>query len=115
MDGGATMICPHCQREIADYSNFCYYCGSRQSARSSKTGRRLTRSPTDQKIAGICAGFADYLDADVTLVRLVYALATIFLGIIPGIVAYLVAWMIMPVAPLPLPATAEKPAEQTAR
>lgn len=49
----------------------------------------------EKKIAGVCAGFARYFDADVTLVRVLWlagAIATIF----PGFIAYLVAWIAMP-------------------
>ncbi len=56
------MTCPNCQREIADYSNFCYYCGSRQQSappRSPLAAKRLMRSSIDSKIGGVCAGFAD--------------------------------------------------------
>jgi phage shock protein PspC (stress-responsive transcriptional regulator) len=103
------MICSHCQREIAEYSNFCYFCGARQSApsqRSSTANKRLTRSATDSKIAGVCGGLAEYLDTDPTIVRLVWAVLTVFPGgFVGGIVAYLIAWFIMPKAPLPGPAT----------
>jgi len=97
------MICAHCQKEIADYSNFCYFCGSKQAAAAaapkSRAGRRLMRSAKDKKVAGVCAGFADYLDVDVTVIRLVWVLLTIFTGFVGGIFAYVVAWLIMPVAP----------------
>ncbi len=104
------MTCPNCQREIADYSNFCYYCGSRQQSappRSSLAAKRLMRSSIDSKIGGVCAGFADYLDLDVTIVRLAWLLIAIFTGV--GFIAYLVAWIIMPKAPLP----GSVPAEST--
>lgn len=105
------MICQNCGREIADGSNFCYYCGARQAparpaGASPWAGKRLMRSATDVKIAGVCAGFAEYLDWDVTLVRLLWALLTLFSGFFPGIVGYIICWIVMPVAPLPQPATA---------
>ena len=62
--------------------------------------RRLTRSTTDYKIAGVCGGLAEYLKVDSTLIRLVWAILTIVPGVIVlGIVAYLVAWFIMPESP----------------
>jgi phage shock protein C len=106
------MICPHCQREIADNSNFCYYCGSRQPAvggpRAGSTAprRRMMRSALDQKLAGVCGGMADYFEMDSTLMRLLWVLITFFTGIVPGIVVYVVAWMIMPLAPLYVAAAA---------
>ncbi len=91
------MICTVCRREIADYSNFCYYCGARQVP--SAPVRRLMRSRLDCKLAGVCGGIAEYLGVDSTLVRLVWALVTVLTGIIPGLVAYGVAWLIMPEMP----------------
>jgi phage shock protein C len=112
------MVCSNCRREIAEASNFCYYCGVRQAqapppGASPWAGKRLMRSSTDVKIAGVCAGFAEYLDWDVTLVRLLWAIVTLMAGIIPGIVAYIVCWLVMPVAPLPQPVTAPDTASST--
>jgi|SRR5579875_589811 len=94
------MICTGCQREIADYSRFCYFCGKRQAAGSAEGPvRQLHRSASDSKIAGVCGGVAEYLAADSTIVRLIWAAVTILSGIVPGILVYLVAWLIMPLAP----------------
>ena len=62
--------------------------------------RRLTRSTKDRKIAGVCGGLAEYFNVDATLVRVIWAILTIIPGcIVLGIVAYLVAWFIMPDSP----------------
>ena len=98
------MICPTCQREIADYSNFCYYCGTRQVP--GVAGRRLTRSVVDSKIAGVCGGFAEYFNIDPTVLRILVVFVTIATGILPGIVAYVVAWILMPQAPYVVAASA---------
>ena len=67
--------------------------------------RRLMRSTTDSKIAGVCGGLAEYLGVDSTIVRLVWAiLAVVPGGIVGGIVGYVVAWVIMPKAPVPVSA-----------
>ena len=59
--------------------------------------RRLTRSASDRKIAGVCGGLADYLSIDGTAVRLLWIVLTIFPGaVVLGVVAYVVAWFIMP-------------------
>jgi phage shock protein PspC (stress-responsive transcriptional regulator) len=55
------------------------------------------RSSTDKKIAGVCAGLADYFDLDPTIVRVVWLLAILFAG--TGCLAYLVLWIVLPVAP----------------
>ncbi len=59
--------------------------------------RRLVRVTGDEKIAGVCAGIAEYLDVDVTLVRALWLALSIVPGaVIGGIVAYALAWMVMP-------------------
>jgi len=106
------MICSNCQREIAEYSNFCYYCGARQSSapppRAAASEKRLMRSSTDVRIAGVCAGFAEYFDADPTLVRIVWVVLVLLpVPVLPAVLGYIAAWIIMPKAPLP--ATAAQP------
>ena len=58
--------------------------------------KRLVRNVQDKKIAGVCAGLADYLDIDATLVRGLQILFTLLGG--SGILAYLILWLIMPEA-----------------
>jgi phage shock protein C len=69
--------------------------------------KKLVRSRTDRKIAGVCAGFADYLELDVTLVRILWLMLTLFAGW--GILGYLIAWIVMPQEPLRQPAVAPQP------
>ncbi|WP_066527536.1 PspC domain-containing protein [Corynebacterium bouchesdurhonense] len=57
--------------------------------------RKLTRSMTDKMIAGVCGGIAQYLGVDATLVRLVFGVL-VLAGILPGVLAYIVAWIVMP-------------------
>jgi phage shock protein PspC (stress-responsive transcriptional regulator) len=62
--------------------------------------RRLVRRSTAGRIAGVCAGIAEYLDTDVTLVRLAWVVLSIVPGgVVGGLVAYLAAWIVMPDAP----------------
>jgi phage shock protein PspC (stress-responsive transcriptional regulator) len=59
--------------------------------------RRLTRSATDRKIAGVCGGLAEYFEVDSTPIRLLWIILSILVGaVVGGVVAYLVAWIIMP-------------------
>jgi phage shock protein PspC (stress-responsive transcriptional regulator) len=61
---------------------------------------RLTRSVTDRRLAGVCGGIAAYFDVDSTVVRLLWAVLTIVPGaVVCGVVAYLVAWLVIPDAP----------------
>lgn len=106
------MICAGCQREIADYSRFCYFCGKRQANGTAPGAvRRLHRSISDSKIAGVCGGVAEYFDTDSTIVRLLWVLITFVTGIVPGIVVYVVGWLIMPQMPVEVqPAAAQNAA-----
>ena len=58
--------------------------------------KRLMRSGRDQKIAGVCAGVAHYLDMDPTIVRVIWGVLGFCYGV--GIVAYIILWIIAPVA-----------------
>lgn len=61
------------------------------------TVRRLTRSRAEGKLAGVCAGLADYVDVDVVLVRAAWLVLSIVPGaIIGGVLAYLAAWFVIP-------------------
>jgi phage shock protein PspC (stress-responsive transcriptional regulator) len=53
-------------------------------------------------VAGVCIGCAEYFDIDVTLVRLVWLVASFMTGI--GLIAYPIAWIVMPEEPLLLAA-----------
>ena len=62
-------------------------------------GRRLTRS-RNKMIAGVCAGIAEYFGWEVTLFRVVYVIVSILSAAFPGILVYLVLWVVMPRADL---------------
>ena len=93
------MFCPQCGREYSQRVNFCCQCGTALSTPVPTQAKRLTRSRSDKKIAGVCAGFADYLEMDVTLVRILWLMLAFFGGW--GLLAYLIAWIVMPEAPTP--------------
>jgi phage shock protein C len=60
-------------------------------------GKRLARSETDKQIAGVCGGLAEFFGVDSTMVRLAAVVIAIYPGaVIGGVVAYLIAWFIMP-------------------
>lgn len=64
----------------------------------------LARSSTDTKLAGVCGGLAEYFDVDSTPIRLIWVVLSICPGaIIGGVIAYGVAWLVMPIATLPVP------------
>ncbi len=60
------------------------------------TPRRLRKTRSDKKVAGVLGGIGDYAGIDPTLVRAGYAVFSLVTGIIPGVVAYAVMAVIMP-------------------
>ncbi len=59
--------------------------------------KKLYRSQTNKKIAGICGGIGEMMDADPTIVRLVVIILGLVTGFFPFFIAYLIAWWIVPV------------------
>ena len=93
------MFCTQCGIELETQDRYCCQCGKGTGVGSPwparAVERRLTLSTRDKKIAGVCAGFARYLDVDVTLVRIVW-LILVFVPPGAGLIGYLLAWLIMP-------------------
>ncbi len=100
------MFCTQCGTPLSDDARYCVACGRPTFAESpvatvyavEAPTRRLfrVRARSRKKLAGVCAGFADYFGLDVTLVRLIW----VGLSIMPpsiGIIAYIIAWIILPV------------------
>ncbi|MBU2603062.1 MAG: PspC domain-containing protein [Actinobacteria bacterium] len=58
---------------------------------------KLFRSRDEKMLGGVCGGLAVYLDLDVTLIRVLWVLATLLGG--SGLIAYLVLWIIIPRQP----------------
>ena len=59
--------------------------------------KKLYRSNTNKKIAGVCGGVAEYFNIDPTIVRLAVALCVVFAGF--GLLAYIVAALVIPENP----------------
>ena len=101
------MYCTRCGIQIPEGSVFCSRCGHaldpNAPERPAVQQRRLSRPAYDKKIAGVCAGFARYFDVDVTFVRIIW-LVLIFWPVPIGLIAYIVAWIVMPRDPLEIAA-----------
>lgn len=61
--------------------------------------KRLYLSETDRKIGGVCGGLAQYFEVDSTIVRLIFVVVTLVTAVLPMIIAYCAAWLIVPRQP----------------
>jgi phage shock protein C len=93
------MFCTQCGTHLADDARYCTRCGKPTMAdpqpHVAVPPRRLQRIRERKKIAGVCAGFADYFGMDITLMRLIW----VGLLIMPpniGAIAYIVSWVVLP-------------------
>jgi phage shock protein C len=105
------MYCNNCGKEIPNDVYLCGYCGTRVGSAPALPRKKLMRSRVDRKIAGVCGGMAEYFDVDPTLVRVLWLIITLFTGGL-GLIAYILAWIIIPEEPEPAaiaPATTVQP------
>lgn len=58
--------------------------------------KKLTKSRNDRQLCGVCGGFAEYLNLDPTVIRLIWVLLSLCAG--GGLIAYIIAALIMPEA-----------------
>ncbi|MCX2745654.1 PspC domain-containing protein [Mangrovivirga sp. M17] len=58
--------------------------------------RELKRSSKDKMIAGVIGGLAEYFNMDVSLLRIIYVLVSLFSAAFPGLIVYIILWIIMP-------------------
>lgn len=59
-------------------------------------GKGPLRKSHDRMIAGVCGGIAEWVGWDPTLVRILYVLVSILSAAFPGILVYIVLWIVMP-------------------
>jgi phage shock protein PspC (stress-responsive transcriptional regulator) len=60
--------------------------------------KRLYRSTTDRKIAGVCGGLAEYFGIDPVIIRII-AVILLLPGGFPGFIPYVIMWAIVPEKP----------------
>jgi phage shock protein C len=64
----------------------------------SDVSRQLRRSRRDRQIAGVMGGLAEYFGVDPTLLRVIYVVGSILSAAFPGLLVYLVLWILIPQA-----------------
>ena len=93
------MFCEGCGYEIEEGDTFCSKCGRAVSGSGRRTRTRICRRRREGRmIAGVCAGVARYFDRDVAVIRIVWALAALIPPLFPGIAAYVIGWLLLPVS-----------------
>ncbi|MBQ8385985.1 MAG: PspC domain-containing protein [Paludibacteraceae bacterium] len=60
-----------------------------------QTMKKLYRSP-NRILAGVCGGIAEYFDVDPTLIRVVFAVLTLFSAAFPGLLLYIILMILIP-------------------
>jgi phage shock protein C len=105
------MNCSACNNPMSPGARFCSNCGSAVIGQPViPVQARLYRPRYGRALGGVCAGIAQHMGWDVALVRLVVVLVAFF-GCGTPILAYLIAWIVIPNEPYffaaPAPATTQ--------
>ena len=91
------MNCTACGKDLNPGARFCSNCGAAviQQQYTPQPAQRLYRPLYGRMLGGVCAGFAQHFGWDVVLVRILL-LVIVFFGCGTPIIAYLIAWIVMP-------------------
>ena len=96
------MMCSGCGAQMHAGSRFCSNCGRAAGMPLYPARTRLVRPRHGRVLGGVCAGFAQEYGWDVVLVRILLVAFVIF-GCGAPIIAYLIAWIVMPNEPFFFP------------
>lgn len=100
------MFCTACGFGMDNEHRYCARCGKPANdqqfqwgataggAGRASSGRRLERTMNQKRIAGVCAGFADYFGMDPAVMRLIWVGVALFTGV--TLIAYPICWLVMP-------------------
>lgn len=86
------MYCNNCGKANPDDARLCAYCGA--PVAGPVVERRLVRPRAGRRIAGVCAGLAQYYGWNVTALRIIWLVLLVFGG--TGGLLYLILWIVMP-------------------
>src|SRR5579875_3157984 len=94
------MYCSQCGFQMGPECRFCSQCGQSQASgaftsQEVRLSSRLSRSMSEKKVAGVCAGIARYLKIDVTLVRILMLVLAFYPPVV-GLLLYVACWIVMP-------------------
>lgn len=105
------MFCNSCGQELTAGSRYCPQCGRGVPGANPAARRRipLERPRQGRKIAGVCLALANNFNVDVTLVRVLWTVLTVLGAVAFGVLAYLVAWVLIPEEPLPAEEVSRQP------
>jgi phage shock protein C len=90
----STMACPFCGGDVRIEAIRCKHC-QRDLVAGVGQPRQLRKS-RDNVLAGVCGGLAEYAAVDSAMMRLLVALVVLFTSILPGLIIYVIAAMVMP-------------------
>ena len=97
------MYCSHCGKQVEAAARFCPACGAVVApvVVGAPIFGQLVRPRYPRVFGGVCSGLALHYGWDITTVRLLWVLCVLFAG--TGILAYIIAWIVIPEAPYTLP------------
>jgi phage shock protein C len=99
------VFCRNCGKSMSNEANFCSACGAQVNLGNPPlytVQTRLIRPRAGRMIAGVCQGLANNYSWDVSWVRVITVLLTVFGGG-AGLLGYVIFWIVMPEEPLLLP------------
>ncbi|MGN1124208.1 MAG: PspC domain-containing protein [Eubacterium sp.] len=69
--------------------------------------KKLYKSTKDRKLAGVCGGLAEYFNCDSSIIRLIWALVSLFSTGIPGVLVYIICALVIPDEPVSFDGSAQ--------